>query len=192
MKKRSRGHGRIKTGPRPFFILTLPVFYLLETRIDDHKLVRADISAASKICKEITMIEVNERNKKIIDEFRANDGKVGGYFAGRTLLLLHTKGAKSGQERIKPVAYVRDGDRLVVIASKGGAPTNPNWYHNVVANPLVTVVVGQETFQAQATVSEEPERTRLYNKMVEMMPGFDDYRRKTTRIIPVIVLTPVK
>jgi deazaflavin-dependent oxidoreductase (nitroreductase family) len=138
------------------------------------------------------MIEVNDRNKKIIDEFRANDGKVGGWFEGKTLLLLHTKGARSGRERINPVAYVRDGDRFVIIASKGGAPTNPSWYYNILANPQVTVEVGTETFQAHATVAEEPGRTRLYNKMVEVMPGFDDYRRKTTRVIPVIVLTPVK
>ncbi len=138
------------------------------------------------------MSEANDRNQKIIDEFRANDGKVGGRFEGRTLLLLHTKGAKSGQERINPTAYVRDGDRLVVIASKGGAPTNPDWYYNVVANPQVSVEVGTEKFQARAKVAEEPERTRLYEKMVEMMPGFDDYRRKTTRVIPVIVLMPVK
>jgi len=136
------------------------------------------------------MIEAQDRNRKIVNEFRANDGKVGGHFEGKTLLLLHTKGAKSGQERINPVAYVRDGDRLVVIASKGGAPTNPSWYYNILANPLVTVEVGTEKFQAHATVTEEPERTRLYNKMVEMMPGFDDYRRKTARVIPVIVLTP--
>jgi len=138
------------------------------------------------------MSEVNDRNKKIIDEFRANDGKVGGNFEGKTLLLLHTKGAKSGQERINPTAYVRDGDRLVVIASKGGAPTNPDWYYNAVANPQVSVEVGTEKFQARASVAEEPERTRLYEKMIEMMPGFDDYRRKTTRVIPVIVLMPVK
>ena len=138
------------------------------------------------------MSEVNDRNKKIIDEFRANDGKVGGRFEGKTLLLLHTKGAKSGQERINPTAYVRDGDRLVVIASKGGAPTNPDWYYNAVANPQVSVEVGTEKFQARASVAEEPERTRLYEKMIEMMPGFDDYRRKTTRVIPVIVLMPVK
>ncbi len=135
---------------------------------------------------------MNDQNKKIIDEFRANDGKVGGWFEGKTLLLLHTKGAKSGQERINPTAYVRDGDRLVVIASKGGAPTNPDWYYNVITNPLVTVEAGTEKFQAHAAVAEEPERSRLYNKMVEMMPGFDEYRRKTTRVIPVIVLTPVK
>jgi len=138
------------------------------------------------------MSEVNERNKIIIDEFRANDGKVGGRFEGKTLLLLHTKGAKSGQERINPVACIRDGDRLAVIASKGGAPTNPDWYYNVVANPLVSVEVGTEKFQVRASVAQEPERTRLYNQMSEMMPGFDDYRRNTTRVIPVIVLTPVK
>ena len=138
------------------------------------------------------MSEINERNKKIIDEFRANDGKVGGPFEGKTLLLLHTKGAKSQQERINPVACVKDGDRFAVIASKGGAPTNPDWYYNVIANPLVTVEVGTEKFDARASVAKEPERTRLYNKMVEMMPGFDDYRRKTTRVIPVIVLTRKK
>jgi deazaflavin-dependent oxidoreductase (nitroreductase family) len=138
------------------------------------------------------MTVVNDRNKNIIEEFRANDGKVGGRFEGRTLLLLHTKGAKSQQERINPVAHIRDGDRFVVIASKGGAPTNPDWYYNILANPLVTVEVGMETFQARATVAEEPERTRLYDEMVKVMPGFDDYRRKTTRVIPVIVLTPVK
>ena len=138
------------------------------------------------------MSEMNERNMRIIEEFRANGGKVGGPFAGRTLLLLHTKGAKSQQERINPVAYVADGDRLVVIASKGGAPTHHDWYHNLVANPLVTVEVGAEKFQARAKVAEEPERTRLYDKMVEMMPGFADYKAKTTRVIPVIVLTRVK
>ena len=138
------------------------------------------------------MSELNERNKMIIDEFRANGGKVGGPFEGKSLLLLHTKGAKSGQERINPMACIRDGDRLAVIASKGGAPTHPDWYYNVVANPQVTVEVGTEKFQAVAKVAEEPERTRLYEKMVGMMPGFDDYRRKTTRVIPVIVLEPVK
>jgi deazaflavin-dependent oxidoreductase (nitroreductase family) len=138
------------------------------------------------------MSEANERNQRIIDEYRANGGKVGGNFEGKSLLLLHTKGAKSGQERINPVACIRDGDRYVVIASKGGAPTHPDWYYNVVANPLVSVEVGTQTFQVHAAVAEEPERTRLYNKMVEMMPGFDDYRRRTTRVIPVIVLTPIK
>ena len=138
------------------------------------------------------MSESNDWNRKIIDEFRANEGKVGGMFDGKTLLLLHTKGARSGRERVNPVAYVRDGERFVVIASKGGAPTNPDWYFNVVATPDLTVEVGTERFQVHATVAEEPERTRLYNKMVEMMPAFDDYRRKTRRKIPVIVLMPMK
>jgi deazaflavin-dependent oxidoreductase (nitroreductase family) len=138
------------------------------------------------------MSDLNERNKKIIDEFRANEGRVGGNFEGKLLLLLHTKGAKSGQERINPLACVEDGERFVVIASKGGADINPDWYYNVVADPLVTVEVGTEKFQARATIAEEPERKRLYDKMVEVMPGFDGYRRKTTRTIPVIVLTPVK
>ena len=96
------------------------------------------------------MSEANDRNKKIIDEFRTNGGKVGGSFEGKTLLLLHTKGAKSKQERINPVAYVRDGERFVVIASKGGAPTNPDWYYNIVANPELTVEVGTEKFQVHA------------------------------------------
>ena len=135
------------------------------------------------------MSELNERNKRIIDEFRANEGRVGGPLEGKDLLLLHTLGAKSQQERINPVACIKDGERFAVIASKGGAPTNPDWYYNVVANPQVTVEVGTEKFQAKATVAEEPERSRLYEKMVEVMPGFDEYRRKTTRVIPVIVLT---
>ncbi len=133
----------------------------------------------------------NDWNKATIAEFRANGGKVGGMFAGRTLLLLHTSGAKSGQPRINPVAYVKDGDRLVIIASKGGAPTNPDWYYNLIAHPDVTVEVGTEQLQVHATVAAEPDRTRLYQKMVAMMPGFAEYEQKTTRKIPVIILTRV-
>lgn len=136
--------------------------------------------------------QTNDWNRTIIEEFRANDGKVGGYFAGRTLLLLHTLGAKSGNERINPVAYVKDGDRLVIIASKGGSPTNPDWYYNVLAHPLVTVEVGKDQFQARAAVAAEPERTRLYNKMIEVAPSFAEYKQKTNRVIPVFILTPVK
>jgi deazaflavin-dependent oxidoreductase (nitroreductase family) len=135
------------------------------------------------------MSEASERNRKIIDEFRANAGKVGGRYEGKTLLLLHTQGAKSHEERINPVAYTRDDGHLVVIASKGGAPANPDWYYNVVANPLVTVEVGTEKFQARAEVAKEPERTRLFDKMVEVNPNFAEYRIKTARKIPVIVLT---
>ena len=134
----------------------------------------------------------NDWNKAIIEEFRANDGKVGGQFAGKPLLLLHTVGAKSGQPRINPVACNMDGDRYVIVASKGGAPTNPDWYYNVVANPLVTVEFGTETFQARATLATEPERTRLYNQMAAERPTFAEYQRKTTRLIPVIILTRVQ
>ena len=135
------------------------------------------------------MSEVNDWNKNIIEEFRANDGKVGGYFENMTLLLLHTTGAKSGQERINPVAYTKQDDKLVVIASKSGAPTNPDWYYNIVANPEVTVEVGTEQFSAKATVAEEPKRSELYDNMATQYPGFDEYRQKTTRAIPVITLT---
>ena len=143
------------------------------------------------------MSEVNDWNSKVIDEFRANGGKVGGVFEGATILLLHSKGTKSQRERINPLAYVRDDGGFVVIASKGGAPTNPDWYHNVVASPELTVEVGTETFRVHATIAEEPERTRLYNKMVEMQPAnvsktFDEYRHKVKRKIPVIVLTLMK
>ena len=141
------------------------------------------------------MSDTNERinwNQTIIDEFRANDGKVGGRFEGKTLLLLHTTGAKTGKKHVNPVAYVRDGEKYVVIASKGGAPTNPDWYYNIVAHPRLTVEVGTESFQVEAQVAEEPERTRLYNKMAGMMDSFNDYRQKTDRVIPVFELTPVK
>jgi deazaflavin-dependent oxidoreductase (nitroreductase family) len=140
---------------------------------------------------EAHMTNPNERNMLIIQEFRANAGKVGGPFAGKSLLLLHTVGAKSGQPRINPVACIRDGDRLVIIASKGGAPTNPDWYYNLLANPLVSVETGSEQFQVRASIATEPDRTRLYDRMVEMMPGFAEYARRTTRVIPVVILTPV-
>jgi deazaflavin-dependent oxidoreductase (nitroreductase family) len=142
--------------------------------------------------KEIQMSDLNNWNQATIAEFRAHAGKVSGRFAGRTLLLLHTIGAKSGQERVNPVAYVSDGDRLVIIASKGGAPNNPDWYYNILANPRVTVEVGTEQYQAVATVAPEPERTHLYGQMVAMMPGFAEYQRKTSRVIPVITLKRVK
>ncbi|EKD87678.1 MAG: cell entry (mce) related family protein [uncultured bacterium] len=135
------------------------------------------------------MSNPNDWNQNIINEFRANAGKVGGPFEGKTLLLLHTIGAKSGKEHITPVACIEDGEHLVIIASKGGAPTNPGWYYNIRANPQVTVEYQTEIFQALAEVTIEPERTRLYARMVENMPGFADYQVKTTRVIPVIVLS---
>ncbi|HEU4324035.1 MAG TPA: nitroreductase family deazaflavin-dependent oxidoreductase [Roseiflexaceae bacterium] len=135
--------------------------------------------------------DLNEWNRRIIAEFRANHGVVRSEFNGIPLLLLHTTGAKSGQPRINPLAYYADGDRLVIIASKGGAPSNPDWYYNILANPTVTLEVGDEQFQARATAVEEPERTRLFDKVASVMPAFDEYRRKTERTIPVVVLTRV-
>jgi len=133
----------------------------------------------------------NERNHKIIEEFRANEGKVGGFFEGRTLLLLHTTGAKSGKERVTPVVTKEDGDRLVIVASKGGAPTHPDWYHNLVANPVVTIEFGTEEFQANATVSSEPERSELYDVFASDMPAFAEYEKQAGRIIPVVTLARV-
>ena len=134
------------------------------------------------------MSDVNTWNVAIINEFRANNGKVGGQFEGAPLLLLDTTGAKSGTVRVNPLAFTHDGERFVVIASKGGAPTNPDWYYNILANPLVTVEVGSEQFQALATAAAEPERTRLFEQMAAQMPGFAEYQRNTARTIPVVVL----
>ena len=135
---------------------------------------------------------MSDFNQAVIDEFRANDGKVNGYFAGANMLLLHTIGAKSGQSRTNPMVYVPDGDRIVVIASKGGGDSNPDWYYNLLANPIVTVELGNEKFQARAiAVTDEPERSRLYAKMVEHRSGFAEYEQKTTRKIPAVVLERV-
>jgi deazaflavin-dependent oxidoreductase (nitroreductase family) len=132
---------------------------------------------------------MSDMNQKVIEEFRANDGKVGGFFANNTLLLLHTTGAKSGKERINPLVTFEDRDRLVIIASKGGAPSHPDWYHNIVANPVVNVEYGTESFQAQAAVASEPERTRLYEIMETKMASFTEYKEKAGRVIPVVTLS---
>ena len=136
-------------------------------------------------------MDMKEFNKSIIEEFRANAGVVGGQFAGAPLLLLTTIGAKTGQTRVNPLAYLADGDRYVIIASFAGAPSNPPWYHNLRANPEVTVEVGSETFSARAQTVAEPERTALYDKMVATMPVFREYQEKTSRTIPVIALERV-
>lgn len=136
--------------------------------------------------------ERNEFNQKVITEFRANQGKVGGQFANRPLLLLTTTGAKSGKTYTHPLAYTKDGDRFVVIASFGGGPKNPSWYNNLVAHPEVTVEVGSERFKAKATVPTGEERQRLYDQQAKQMPAFAEYAKKTTRQIPVIVLTRIK
>lgn len=127
-------------------------------------------------------------NSKIIEEFRANNGKVGGFFSGLNLLLMTTKGAKSGKESIIPVAYTKDGEKFVVVASKGGAPTNPAWYYNLIANPEITVEVGSEKFKARAVNTADEERERLFNQHAAEYPQFNDYKAKTTRVIPVFAL----
>jgi deazaflavin-dependent oxidoreductase (nitroreductase family) len=146
-------------------------------------------AAASK--GETNVADVEDWNRGIIEEFRANDGKVGGRFAGRTLLLLHSFGARTGEERVNPLAYSVDGDRLLVFASKGGAPTNPDWYYNLIANPRATVEVGTETFPVEATVLEGAERERLWQRQVILIPAFGEYERRSGRAIPVIALRRV-
>jgi|SRR5450631_2206106 len=130
----------------------------------------------------------NDWNSKIIEEFHANGGKVGGPFEGASLLLLTTTGAKSGQRRTTPLVYLPDGDRMIIFASKAGAPTNPDWYHNLVAHPQVTIEVGTETFEAASVVITGEERDRLYAQQAARNPGFAEYEKKTTRQIPVIAL----
>lgn len=132
---------------------------------------------------------MSDFNTQVIEEFRANGGKVGGMFEGAPMLLLTTTGAKSGQPRIAPLVYTTDGDRIVIIASKGGAPTNPDWYYNIAANPEITVEIGGETFPARAEIAAEPERTRLFDAQAALMPGFREYQNNTTRIIPVITIS---
>ena len=127
--------------------------------------------------------------KALIADFRANRGRVeSGPFAGRPVLLLTTTGARSGQPRLAPLVYSRDGDRYVIVASKGGAPTHPAWYHNLLADPVATVEVGGETFEAQARVTEGAERDRLFSERVAASPNFAEYQHRTTRVIPVVVL----
>lgn len=132
---------------------------------------------------------MSDFNKQVIEEFRANAGEVGGFFTGKQLLLLHTTGAKSGLPRLNPLVTFADGDRYVIVASKGGAPTHPDWYYNLVTHPNVTVEVGSETFAAHATITSEPERSDLYAKAADRYDFFIEYEKKAGRIIPVITLT---
>jgi deazaflavin-dependent oxidoreductase (nitroreductase family) len=129
-------------------------------------------------------------NAQIIDEFHANEGHVGGMFENMPLLLLHHTGAKSGTAYVNPLAYLRDGDRYVIFASKGGAPQNPAWYHNLKAHPDVSVEVGTDTVEVRAAEAEAEERDRLYATQSELTPQFSEYQAKAGRTIPVVVLTP--
>jgi deazaflavin-dependent oxidoreductase (nitroreductase family) len=134
----------------------------------------------------------NDFNKALIQDLRANGGKAsGGPFRGGDVLILTTKGAKSGAVRESPLAYSRDDGHLVVVASKGGSPENPSWYHNLVANPTVTVEVLGETFDAKARVTDGDEYEQLFQQHARKMPGFNQYRRITSRKMPVIVLEPI-
>jgi len=130
-------------------------------------------------------------NQTVIEDFRANAGKVGGYFEGTPMILIHHIGARSGTERVNPLAYLPDGDDMVIAASKGGAPTNPDWYHNLKAHPRIDVEVGTESFPVEATEVTGEERDALWRRLVEMRPGFGEYETKTTRVIPMFRLTRV-
>lgn len=135
--------------------------------------------------------QFDEWNTHNIEEFRSNGGKIGGPLAGKNILLLHTIGVKSHQPRINPLGYIQDGDAFVVMASKGGAPTNPDWYYNLLAHPEVWLEVGTERFKVHATIPEREERDRLFANAVEQAPEFGEYQKNTSRIIPVVVLKRV-
>ena len=132
---------------------------------------------------------MSDYNTQIIEEFRANEGRVGGRWEGRDLLLLTTRGRRSGSEYTTPVAYTRDGDRLLVYASQGGSPEHPDWYLNLVANPQVIVEVGRERYEALATPLGDQERDREFAEQVKRSPQFGAYQERTDRVIPVVALT---
>lgn len=137
----------------------------------------------------MTANNFNEWNKKIIAEFRENKGKVGGMFEGAPVLLLHTTGAKTGQERTNPLMYLEDGDRTLIFASKGGFPTHPDWYRNLKKHPGVQLEVGAEKYDAEALELTGEERDRLYAKQAKLYPQFAEYEQKApNRKIPVIAL----
>ena len=130
----------------------------------------------------------NDRNRRIIEEFRGNAGKVGGPFEGAPMLLLHHEGAKTGVERVNPLVYQPVGESFAVFASKAGAPTNPDWYHNLIANPEATVEVGEDTVRVRARIPEGEERERIWTKQKQDRLNFGDYEKQTSRQIPVVIL----
>jgi deazaflavin-dependent oxidoreductase (nitroreductase family) len=134
---------------------------------------------------------IDELNQSVIKEFRANEGRVGGAMERMPVLLVTMTGAKTGRTLVRPLCYSRDGDRLVIIGSYGGAPRNPPWYYNLVANPIVTVEVGTEKFSARAAQVYGSERIRLFDAQAKQMPLFSDYQKKTKREIPVLTLTRI-
>jgi deazaflavin-dependent oxidoreductase (nitroreductase family) len=132
----------------------------------------------------------NDFNAGVIEEFRANGGTAGGIFEGKPLLLLHNVGARSGTDFVTPLVYLADGDNRVIFASKGGAPNNPGWYHNLKAEPAVSIEIGDDTVDVVAEEATGAERDRLYSLQEEQQPQFSEYAQKTDRKIPVIVLKP--
>ena len=142
---------------------------------------------------ESRALEVNDFNRQIIAEFRANAGKVGGSFQGADLLLLHHTGARSGRERVSPLAFQWVGESLVVFAAKAGAPDNPAWFHNLLAHPDATVEVGSRTVRVRARLAQPAERDVLYTRQKQRNPAFAQYESKAApRKIPVLVLDPAK
>ena len=138
------------------------------------------------------MANQNDFNQQVIAEFRANGGKVGGRHAGRPLLLLHTTGARTGQPRVNPVMYQAVGDSYAIFATHGGAPTSPDWYHNLVANPRATVELGTETFEVNARLAQADERGPIWTRQKEEYPIFAEYEQRTSRQIPVVILERAK
>ncbi|MEX0834235.1 MAG: nitroreductase family deazaflavin-dependent oxidoreductase [Actinomycetota bacterium] len=138
------------------------------------------------------MADTNDFNQKVIKEFRARGGEVGGPFEGRPLLLLTTKGRRTGRDHTVPVMYRREGDNIYVFASKGGAPSHPDWYRNLEENPRVVVEMGNDRFEADAyPISSREERDQVFARQAEEYPQFGEYQAGTERIIPVVVLKPV-
>lgn len=133
-------------------------------------------------------VDYNAFTRQLMSDIREHGRPTSGPMAGRPLMILTTTGAKSGEKRSAVITYTRDGDRYVIAASKGGAPTNPSWYYNVLANPRVTVEADKQTFEADATVVDGAERERLWDRHAAERPEFRDYPQKTTRVIPMIVL----
>jgi deazaflavin-dependent oxidoreductase (nitroreductase family) len=135
--------------------------------------------------------EFNQWNKQVIEEFRASGGRLGGQFADAPILLLYTKGRRSGREFLNPLAYYADGDRYLVFGSKGGADTHPDWYLNLIAAPTAHIEVGTESFNVRVTELQGEERDRLYAAQAELMPNFAEYQASTKRVIPVVALSRV-
>ena len=140
---------------------------------------------------EPTTSPVNDWNASVIEEFRANAGRVGGNFEGAPVLLLHTTGARTGVERVNPMMYLNENGRIYVFASKAGADSHPDWFHNLVANERVSVELGDEHFDATAVAVTGAERHRIYELQSSRFPGFADYQAKTARVIPVVELTRI-